>query len=176
MGDVISLIEKASELDIEGDYSEDDAERLMKGQFTFDDFLKSIKQMRKMGGLGAIAKLLPGGEAAAQAAKGMDESQVNRTEAIIYSMTAKERINPRTLNGSRRARIAAGAGVQVADVNRLIKQFNQAGKMMKQMQGQMPQGKGKGGGKGSSRKGKGKKKQKQSRKQYGLPGSGFPGF
>jgi len=171
MGDVVSLIEKASDLDLEDEYSEDDAERLMRGKFTFDDFLKSIKQMRKMGGLGAITKLLPGGEAMKQAAGQMDESQINRTEAIIYSMTSKERANPKLLNGSRRARIAAGAGVQVADVNRLIKQFNEAGKMMKQMQKQMP-GQNKSAGKGKGKKGK----KKQKRKQYGLPGSGFPGF
>jgi len=175
MGDVVSLIEKATDLDLDGEYSDDDAERLMRGKFTFDDFLKSIKQMRKMGGLGAIAKLLPGGEAMKQAAGQMDEAQVNRTEAIIYSMTAKERANPKLLNGSRRARIAAGAGVQVTDVNRLIKQFNEASKMMKMMQKQMP-AQSKGSGKGSSKKGKGKKKQKQKSTRYGLPGSGFPGF
>jgi signal recognition particle subunit SRP54 len=137
----------------------------MRGQFTFEDFLKSIKQMRKMGGIGAIAKLLPGGDALKQAASQMNESQVNRTEAIIYSMTAKERTNPKILNGSRRARIAQGAGVEVSDVNRLIKQFNDAGKMMKQMQKQVPQ---QGGKK------KGKKKPKKPK--YGLPGSGFRGF
>jgi signal recognition particle subunit SRP54 len=166
MGDVIGLIEKASELDIEGDFSQDDTDRLMRGKFTFDDFLKSIKQMRKLGGLGAIAKMLPGGDALKSATASMDESQVDRTEAIIFSMTTKERGNPKLLNGSRRARIAAGAGVQVADVNRLVKQFNEASKMMKQMQGHL-----RSSGKSAAKKGK-----KQKRNRYGLPGSNFPGF
>jgi len=171
MGDIVTLIEQASDIGMEGEYSDDDAQRLMKGKFTYDDFLKSIKQMRRMGGLGAITKLLPGGEAMKQAAGQMDESQVNRTEAIILSMTAKERANPKLLNGSRRARIARGAGVQVSDVNRLIKQFNDASKMMRQMQKQMPHEQPKGKRKGGKQ---GKKKQKKTR--YGLPGSGFPGF
>ena len=179
MGDVVSLIEKATELEAEGEYSDDDADRLVQGKFTFDDFLKSIKQMRKMGGFGAIAKLLPGGEAMKQATAQMDDSQIDRLEAIIYSMTIKERTNPKILNGSRRARIAAGAGVEVTDVNRLIKQFNEASKMMKQMQKQM----GANGQGGSSKKGKrgkgkpkGKQKNQQKKTRFGLPGTNFPGF
>ena len=176
MGDVVSLVEKASEIEIEGEYSEADAERLMRGQFTFDDFLTSIKQMRKMGGLGAIAKLLPGGEAAKQAASTMDDTQVARIEAIIYSMTAKERVNPKLLNGSRRARIAAGAGVQVSDVNRLVKQVADAAKMMKQMQKQMgtPAPAKRSGKKG--RKASKRASSHQPKTRFGLPGSGFRGF
>ena len=161
MGDVVALIEKASELDVESDFSQDDTVRLMKGKFTFDDFLKSIKQMRKLGGLGAVTKLLPGGEALKNAAGSMDERQVDRAEAIIFSMTARERANPKILNGSRRARIAAGAGVQASDVNRLLRQFEDASKMMKLMQRQTSSGVGK----------KGKK-----RGRLKAPGSGFPGF
>jgi len=170
MGDVVSLIEQASELEDESEYSDDDAQRLMQGRFTFDDFLKSIKQMRKMGGLGAIAKLLPGGEAMKQASAHMDDAQINRIEAIIYSMTHDERANPKMLNGSRRARIARGAGVQVADVNRLVKQFSDAAKMMKQMQKQMnPQST-------SARSSKKGKRNARKSTRYGLPGSGFRGF
>ncbi|MCL2024615.1 MAG: signal recognition particle protein [Coriobacteriia bacterium] len=146
MGDVVSLVEKAGELEFEDDFSESDADRLKAGKFTFDDFLKSIKQMRKLGGLGAVAKMLPGGGALKDAAGAMDESAVARSEAIVLSMTPQERQNPKLLNGSRRARIAAGAGVQVSDVNRLVKQVAEAAKMMKLMSksggksGKMPAG------------------------------------
>ncbi|MCL2525626.1 MAG: signal recognition particle protein [Coriobacteriia bacterium] len=132
MGDVVSLIETAMDTNLEAEIADWDEERLKKGQFTFDDFLKSIKQMRKMGGISAIMKMLPGG------AKGipdgaLDDSQITRMEAIIFSMTPKERNNPKLLNGSRRARIAQGSGTTVVEVNRLMKQFAEAQKMMKQM-------------------------------------------
>jgi len=176
MGDVVTLIEKARDLEEDGEYSDDDAARLLRGQFTFDDFLKSIKQMRKMGGIGSIAKLLPGGEAMKTASAHLDDAQVNRMEAIILSMTEKERAQPKVLNGSRRARIAAGAGVEVSDVNRLIKQFNDASKMMKQMQGQMGKGdQGKRPGKRAKKSARGRGSQDR-KSRYGLPGSGFPGF
>ncbi|MDR1413086.1 MAG: signal recognition particle protein [Actinomycetes bacterium] len=139
MGDVVSLIEAASEAAGDTELSEDDAQRLSRGQFTFDDFLMSIKQMRKMGGLAAIVKMLPGmglgGAGAAIDPSQMDDAAVNRAEAIIFSMTPRERANPKLLNGSRRIRIAEGSGTTVVEVNRLVKQFNEAGKMMKQMGG-----------------------------------------
>ncbi|MCL2655364.1 MAG: signal recognition particle protein [Coriobacteriia bacterium] len=134
MGDMVTLIEQAQEAALEEEISEEDAERLAAGKFTFDDFLTSIKQMRKLGGLGAVAKLLPKealGGAALDESK-LDDNMINRSEAIIFSMTATERANPKLLNGSRRARIAAGCGMTVADVNRLVKQFEDAQKAMKQ--------------------------------------------
>ncbi|MCL2870147.1 MAG: signal recognition particle protein [Coriobacteriia bacterium] len=146
MGDVVSLIETAMDADLTEEISEWDEERLKKGQFTFDDFLKSIKQMRKMGGIGAIMKMLPGGGAGIPDGA-VDDKQIARMEAIIFSMTPKERSNPKLLNGSRRARIATGSGTTVVEVNRLMKQFNEAQKMMKQFSGG-------GGGKGKGKKGR----------------------
>lgn len=134
MGDMVTLIEQAQEAALDEEMSEEDAQRMAAGRFTFDDFLKSIKQMRKLGGLGAIAKMLPkdalGGANLDESR--LDDAAVDRSEAIIFSMTAAERANPKLLNGSRRARIAAGCGMTVQDVNRLVKQFEEAQKAMKQ--------------------------------------------
>lgn len=140
MGDVVSLIEKAAEVtDLED--AEEMETRLRKAEFTFDDFLTQLRQLKKMGGLGGMLKLLPGaGQLKGLADAEIDERQLDRVAAIIQSMTAAERANPRLLNGSRRERIARGAGVTVFDVNQLVKQFDQARKLMKQFQG----GKGKG--------------------------------
>jgi signal recognition particle subunit SRP54 len=131
MGDVVSLIEKAQEVGA----AEMDAEavaRLEKADFTLDDFLDQIKQVRKLGGLGGILKSLPG---AAKLGGDVDESALDRVEAIIFSMTARERAKPQTLNGSRRERIARGSGVRVFEVNQLLKQFAETRKLMKQYQG-----------------------------------------
>ena len=149
MGDVVSLIEAAGDAGLEEDFSEADTSRLSRGQFSFDDFLRSIKQMRKMGGLAAIAKMLPGNAASKIDPSTLDEKQVNRAEAIIFSMTPQERANPKVLNGSRRMRIADGSGTTVVEVNRLVKQFNEAQKMMQQYSKMM--GKGGKGGKGGRR-------------------------
>ncbi|MCL2379700.1 MAG: signal recognition particle protein [Coriobacteriia bacterium] len=157
MGDVVSLIETAVDTALEDEISQWDEERLKKGQFTFDDFLKSIKQMRKMGGIGAILKMLPGAQQAGLSADSIDDKQITRIEAIIFSMTPEERANPKILNGSRRMRIAQGSGTTVVEINRLMKQFAEAQKMMKQMSGF-------GGGK-RGKKGKG-----------GLPGNLPPGL
>ena len=144
MGDVVSLIEKAQET-MDADETADMEERLKKAQFTFDDFLTQLRQVKKMGGLGSIMKMLPGaGQLKELADADIDEKQLDRTAAIIQSMTAEERRNPRIINGSRRERIARGSGMTVTDVNRLIKQFDQAKKMMKQLQGG-PGGKGRKG-------------------------------
>ena len=135
MGDVLSLIEKAQEnISIDENKEKEMASRMKKGKFDFDDYLESMKQMRNMGGLASILKMLPG-----TGGKGMDlesmidEKQLARTEAIIFSMTPAERKNPKLLNPSRKHRIARGAGVDIAVVNRFIKQFEQSQKMMKQM-------------------------------------------
>jgi signal recognition particle subunit SRP54 len=134
MGDVIGLIEKA-EAAFDTQSAQQQAERLMKGQFTFEDWLEQMRQMKKMGPLGQMMDMLPGqlGQAARQADPNDIEKQLKRSEAIISSMTVKERRNPDILNASRRRRIAAGSGVEVQDVNRLVKQYRELQKVMKRI-------------------------------------------
>jgi len=134
MGDVIGLIEKA-EAAFDTQSAQQQAERLMKGQFTFEDWLEQMRQMKKMGPLGQMMDMLPGqlGQAARQANPNDVEKQLKRSEAIISSMTVKERRNPDILNASRRRRIAAGSGVEVQDVNRLVKQYRELQKVMKRI-------------------------------------------
>ncbi len=135
MGDVLTLIEKA-----QSDVTEQDAarleERLRKAEFTFEDFLEQMKQVRKMGSLSSIIGLLPGvpGMKELKNAK-IDEHQMDRIEAIVFSMTPEERRHPDLIDGRRRQRIARGSGVEVADVNRLLKQFREMKKMLKGMAG-----------------------------------------
>ena len=145
MGDILTLIEKA-EADIDEDKAKEMSQKLRKAQFDFEDYLESMKQMRKMGGM------LPGiGGMMGKMGKTPDidsddaQRKMERMEAIIYSMTVKERRNPDILNPSRKHRIAKGAGVDISEVNKLCKQFEQMKKMMKQMPGMMG---GKGGKKG----------------------------
>ena len=146
MGDVLTLIEKAQE-ELDESKAADMEKRLRKAQFTFDDYLESMNQMKKMGGLASILSLMPGmgGSQMKQIEDAMDEKKMARIEAMIYSMTPRERRGEDSLNPSRKHRIAKGAGVDVSEVNRLVKQFEQAKKMMKQMPGMM--GKGRRGGK-----------------------------
>jgi signal recognition particle subunit SRP54 len=132
MGDVISLIEKAQEAAVDSEVDATTAERLGKGQFTFEDFLTQITQVRKMGGLGGILKSLPGAAKLKGMDQDVDEGELDKIEAIIFAMTKKERQDPKLINGSRRMRIARGAGVEVSDVNRLMKQYAETKKMMKQ--------------------------------------------
>ena len=135
MGDVMSLIEKA-QAEIDEDKAKEMEERFKKNQFDFNDYLESMSQMRKMGGLASIVNMLPGmGMQMKDVDTDAGEKALAKTEAIILSMTAKERANPDLLNPSRKHRIAAGAGVDIAEVNRFIKQFEQTKKMMKQMPG-----------------------------------------
>ncbi len=131
---MIGLIEKAEEA-FDAQTAEKQAERLMKGKFTFEDWLDQMKQVKKMGPLGQMMDMLPGqmGQAARQADPNEIEKQLKRSEAIIYSMTIQERRNPDVLNASRRRRIAAGSGTEVQDVNRLVKQFRQLQKVMKRI-------------------------------------------
>ncbi len=151
LGDMVSIIEKAqAEVDEEQTAA---AERMLNQGLTFDDFLVQMKSIKKLGGFSSILSALPGGDRLMQKAGGqVDESIMDRTEAIIMSMTKEERAKPRVINGSRRARIARGSGVQVSDVNNLIKQFDQMNKMMGRLRAtaQQPKGKkGKGKGKGT---------------------------
>lgn len=147
MGDVLSLIEKAQEnLSIDEDKEKEMAARMKKGKFDFNDYLESMKQMRNMGGLSSILSMLPGmGRQMGNIESMIDEKQLARTEAIILSMTPEERKNPKLLNLSRKGRIAKGAGVDMAVVNRFVKQFEQSQKMMKQMPGMMGGKRGRGG-------------------------------
>ena len=134
MGDVVGLVEKATET-IETEEAEKLEKKILKGQFDLDDLAAQLRQMRRMGGLEGLMGMLPGvGKAKRQMAESqMDERLLLRQEAIISSMTRKERTNIRILNASRRRRIASGAGVTIQDVNRLLKQFKQMAGMMKKV-------------------------------------------
>ena len=137
MGDVLTLIEKAQEnIDIDEDKSKDMMGRMKKGKFDFEDYLESMKQMRKMGGLASILGMLPGMGMKGADLEGMiDEKQLAHMEAIVLSMTPKKRRDPKLLNPKRKHRIAKGAGVDISEVNRFIKQFEQSQKLMKQFGG-----------------------------------------
>ena len=148
MGDILTMIEKAQE-SIDEESSMKMVQKMKKNQFDFEDYLESMHQMKKMGGIGALLSMMPGmgGNQMKQLEDAVDEKKMARIEAIILSMTVKERQNPDVLNPSRKRRIANGAGVVISEVNRLVKQFEQSRKMMKQMSGMM-------GGKGKGRFGK----------------------
>ncbi len=141
MGDILSLIEKAeSSVDIDPKKEREMTSRLKKGKFDFNDYLDSMNQMKKMGGLSSILSMMPGmmgGAKLGDIGSMVDDKQLQRMEAIVLSMTAKERSNPDLLNPSRKHRIARGAGVDIAEVNRFVKQFEQSRKMMKQLPGMM---------------------------------------
>ncbi|MEC8145523.1 MAG: signal recognition particle protein, partial [Pseudomonadota bacterium] len=136
MGDVVALVEKAAE-NIEQEEAERLAKRMAKGQFDMNDFLSQLRQLQKMGGLGGIMGMLPGlGKMQKQiAAAGIDDSMIRRQEAIILSMTNRERSSVGLLNASRRKRIAAGSGTSVQEVNRVVKQYQEMAKMMKKLGG-----------------------------------------
>jgi signal recognition particle subunit SRP54 len=140
MGDMLTLIEQAEKV-FEQDKAEEAAQRMLEGQFTLEDFLDQLQQLKKMGPLSGIMGMLPGMPKEMKNAE-IGDDQVKVTEAIIRSMTREERANPEIINGSRRTRIAKGSGTEVSDVNRLIKQFLEMQKMMKRMGGMAkPQGK-----------------------------------
>ena len=146
MGDVMSLIEKAQQ-NIDEDKAREMEQKIKKATFGFDDYLESMNQMKNMGGISSVLNMLPGLGNKAKDIEGMiDEKDMARKEAIILSMTPKERANPDLLNPSRKKRIAQGAGVDIAEVNRMVKQFDQTRKMMKQMPGMLGGNSGKRGG------------------------------
>ncbi len=157
MGDVVSLVEKAQET-VDHEDAERMAEKMRRADFNFEDFLSQMQTMKRMGPLGNIMKMIPGMNNMNVGEK--EEKRLKHTEALIQSMTVQERRNPVILNGSRRARIARGAGLGIKDLNALIKQFQQMKKMMRMMKG-----------------GKGRKLMKQMQKKGGLPeapgGGGF---
>ena len=143
MGDILSLIEKA-EMEVDQDKAKEMERKFRKAEFDFNDFLDQMRQIKKMGGMASIMSMMPGmpqmkGDMA------VDDSAMDRVEAIILSMTKEERANPAILNPSRKQRIARGAGVDISEVNRIVKQFDQMRKMMKQLPGMMGGGKRKGG-------------------------------
>lgn len=146
MGDVMSLIEKA-QANLDETKAKEMEKKLRKAQFGFDDYLESMNQMKKMGGISSVLGMIPGLGGKMKDLEGMiDEKDMARKEAIIYSMTPAERSNPDLLNPSRKARIARGAGVDMAEVIRFVKQFEQTRKMMKQMPGLAKGKKGRFGG------------------------------
>ncbi len=144
MGDVLTLIEKA-QADIDEEQAKKIEQKMRKNEFDFEMYLESMSQMKKMGGLSSILGMMPGLGMGKGKMPEIDqeaaEKNMARTEAIIYSMTPEERRNPSLMNPSRKNRIAKGAGVDIAEVNRLVKQFEQMRKMMKQMPGMMKKGK-----------------------------------
>lgn len=136
MGDVLTLIEKA-QANIDEEKAKEMERKLKKSEFDFNDYLESFKQVKKLGGLGGVMSMMPGIGNMKGAMDNVDEKQIDRIEAIILSMTPAERSNPKILNPSRKNRIAKGAGVDIAEVNRLVKQQEQMKKMMKQLPGMM---------------------------------------
>ena len=142
MGDVLSLIEKA-EASIDEDKAKDLSRKMRKAEFDYNDYLDSMAQMKKMGGIGSVLGMMPGmipGMNSAQVSQlegAIDDKKMAHIEAIILSMTPEERANPKLMNPSRKKRLARGAGVDIAEVNRFIKQFDQTKKMMKKMPGMM---------------------------------------
>ena len=156
MGDVLSLIEKAQS-EIDEEKARESVRKLSKGQFNYDDFMEQMNQLQKLGGIAGILKMLPGMNKAMQGIDLEDsEKKMKQVKCIIQSMTFKERANPKLMNPSRKKRIASGAGVDISEVNRLVKQFEEMQKMMKQFGG----GRGKHG----------------SPFGGGFPGMGFPGM
>ncbi|QGU07724.1 Signal recognition particle protein [Corynebacterium occultum] len=179
MGDVLSLIEQAEGV-LDQKKAEETAAKLGSGELTLEDFLDQMLMIRRMGPVGNLLKMLPGGKQMNQMADMVDEKQLDRIQAIIRGMTPAERDNPKVLNASRRKRIATGSGVTVADVNQLVERFFEAKKMMGQMASQF----GMGGPmrsatkkKPKGRKGKnGKRRPAKQTRGGGMPGGGMPGM
>jgi signal recognition particle subunit SRP54 len=135
MGDIMTLVERAQE-HVDQKEAGKLEEKMRKGSFTLDDMLESMQQMQKMGPLGQVMSMIPGmGNLAGEAQAAVDRGDLRRTEAIIRAMTRSERRDPNVLNSSRRRRIAAGSGTTLPDVNRLVKQFLEMQKLMKQLSG-----------------------------------------
>lgn len=149
MGDIMTLIEQAEQA-FEADEAEEAAARLLEGQFTLDDFLEQMQQLKKMGSIGNLMGMMPGIPKELKGAS-IDDDDLKPIEAIIRSMTLEERTQPVIINGSRRMRIAEGSGTQVGDVNRLVKQFGEMQKMMKKMGGMGSAKRGKKGKRGRGR-------------------------
>jgi len=154
-GDIVGLVEKV-QASVDHEQAEKTAQRLKKGQFDLMDFAEQLTQMQNMGGMSSMLKMLPGVNLPPEALNQMDDRPMKRMQAMVYSMTAKERQRPTLLNGSRKRRIATGSGTTVPELNRMLKQFTQMQKMMKKMKG-----------------GKGKRMMAQMMGRFG--GGGMPG-
>ena len=178
MGDLLTLIEQA-EATLDHQKAEEAAAKMGSGELTLNDFLDQLLMIRKMGPIGNLLKMMPGGKQMNEMADMVDEKQLDRIQAIIRGMTPEERENPKILNASRRKRIANGSGVTVSEVNSLIERFNEAKKMMSRMAGQfgMP---GMGGGRSATKKKpkgrKGKNGKRKPAKQRRGGGGGMPGM
>lgn len=133
-GDVVGLVEKVQQ-HVDRDEAEKLAKKARKGKFDLMDFARQLEQMQKMGGMGEMVKMLPGMRLSEEALSRVDDKPIKRMQAMVYSMTAKERQYPKLINGSRKRRIAAGSGTTVQGVNQMLKQFTQMQKMMKKMKG-----------------------------------------
>ncbi|MDE0803295.1 MAG: signal recognition particle protein, partial [Acidimicrobiales bacterium] len=133
MGDVLTLIEKAEEV-FEEKEAEEAAQKLMDGQFTFDDFLEQMQQVKKMGSISSLLGMMPGIPKEVKNVE-IDDKEISRIEGMIHSMTRAERTDPSIIDGSRRARIAEGSGTDVGQISQLVKQFQEMQKMMKNMPG-----------------------------------------
>ena len=145
MGDIQSLIEKAA-AEVDEEQAKELSQKLRKAEFDYNDFLTQMQQIKKMGGMGSILSMMPGmGSQLSGVDMDEGEKSMRRVESIILSMTKEERANPNLMNPSRKQRIARGAGVEISEVNRLVKKFDQMKKMMKQMPGLMGGGKKRGG-------------------------------
>ncbi|MCF4006354.1 signal recognition particle protein [Corynebacterium uropygiale] len=173
MGDILSLIEQAEQT-LDAEKAAETASKIGSGELTLEDFLEQMLMIRRMGPIGNLLKMLPGGKQMNQMADMVDEKQLDRIQAIIRGMTPAERANPKILNASRRKRIANGSGVSVSEVNQLVERFFQAKKMMGKMAGQF----GMGGRKATKKKPKGRKgkngKRKPPKRTGG--GGGMPGM
>lgn len=175
MGDLLSLIEQA-----EATYNEQDAEaaanKLTSGELTLEDFLDQLLMIRRMGPIGNLLKMMPGGKQMNQMADMVDEKQLDRIQAIIRGMTPEERQDPKILNASRRKRIANGSGVKVSDVNQLVDRFFEAKKMMGQMASQfgLPGMPGMGGGRSATKKKPKGRKGKNGKRKAPKRGGGMP--
>jgi signal recognition particle subunit SRP54 len=184
MGDMLTLIEQAEQT-FEADEAEQMAARMMGGEFTLEDFLQQMLMIRKMGPLQGILGMMPGAGKIKDALAGVDERDIDRTAAMIRSMTPEERRNPKIINASRRKRIAAGSGTTVTQVNALLDRFGEAKKMMGSMAGRFglagarkatkSPGKGKKGKKGKAQKGRGPTPPKVRGGFPGMP-AGLPGL
>jgi len=140
MGDVLTLVERAQE-HVDADAAAKLEAKLRKNEFTLDDMLDQLQQVKKMGPIGQLVSMIPGmGSMANEAQEAVDRGDLKKTEAIIRAMTLAERREPAVLNGSRRRRIAAGSGTSLTDVNRLVKQFTEMQRVMKQLSGMRGKG------------------------------------
>ncbi len=142
MGDVVGLVEKAQEA-LEDEQEAIDYQRMMSGKLTMQDLLDQFRMVKKMGSMKKVLGMMPGMGKMSGLVESVDDSQIGRMEAIILSMTPSERLHPETLDGKRRRRIARGSGVEVSDVNRLYKSFQQMQKQMKSMQKMLSGGRSK---------------------------------